>query len=156
MTTNGPAGGPLLTPPAAGEWVRAEFDTGPVTRCWHLATGDVQWRRHWHRPQVLTACGYRAWFNSSSDLRRTDDPDVPCHRCLVSSQRPARADGARPPGGSLPPAVIRVLLRYREAVAQATEQAYRDLERAGHHDPAGLLLGRQMLPRATHRRPGRR
>jgi hypothetical protein len=37
--------------------------------------------------------------------------------------------------------VIRVLLRHREEVAQATERAYRELRRLGVPDPAVLLLG---------------
>lgn len=38
------------------------------------------------------------------------------------------------------PRVIRVLLRYRERVAVATEQAYRELVALGVDDPAGALL----------------
>ncbi len=44
---------------------------------------------------------------------------------------------AEPPDGGLliDPAVARVLLTYHEAVASATEQAYRDLARLGAWSP---------------------
>jgi hypothetical protein len=40
------------------------------------------------------------------------------------------------------PRVIRVLLRYHEAVAQAAERAYLDLHRLGVPRPSEYLLGR--------------
>lgn len=43
------------------------------------------------------------------------------------------------------PRVIRVLLRYREAVAVATERAYRELLALGVSDPAAALHRPQTL-----------
>lgn len=45
-------------------------------------------------------------------------------------------------GGAMDPAIARVLLIYREAVAQATETACLDLRAVGVDDPEGLILGR--------------
>jgi hypothetical protein len=45
-------------------------------------------------------------------------------------------------------AQTRVLLAYREAVAQATERALADLREAGVRDPVGCLLGRPTPPPA--------
>ena len=44
------------------------------------------------------------------------------------------------------PRVIRVLLRYREVVAVATERAYAELERLGVGEPAVLLPRPLTLP----------
>lgn len=40
------------------------------------------------------------------------------------------------------PRVIRAVLRYREAVAQATKAAFVELRAAGVADPAAVFLGR--------------
>lgn len=48
--------------------------------------------------------------------------------------------GPKPDGGAIDPRIARILLAHREAVAQATEKAYRELRAAGVRD-AGPLLG---------------
>jgi hypothetical protein len=45
-------------------------------------------------------------------------------------------------GLRIDPAIARILLRHREAIAQATERAYRELADLGVTDPTPLLLGR--------------
>jgi len=59
----------------------------------------------------------------------------------------------------LDPRVIRVLLRYREDVASATERAYLDLLSLGCHQPVSLLrrslnLRRRPAGLRPHRRRG--
>jgi len=44
-----------------------------------------------------------------------------------------------PDGDAMDPAIARVLLIYREAVAQLTEQAYLDLVELGVNDPGELV-----------------
>lgn len=46
-------------------------------------------------------------------------------------------------GGAMDPKVARVLIRYREEVAQATERACRDLRAAGVQDVDGRILRRE-------------
>lgn len=79
-----PPFGPL-TPPVAGQWIRLEYRAGPATRCWHLFSGDLAWRPAWFGARLETVCGYRTPV-SADELRTTDDPDVPCRRCLRSVQ----------------------------------------------------------------------
>ena len=45
-------------------------------------------------------------------------------------------------GDAIPPPIARVLLRFHEAVASATEQAYVDLRDLGIPEPAVLIRGR--------------
>jgi hypothetical protein len=56
--------------------------------------------------------------------------------------------------------VARILLRYREAVAQAAEKACSDLRDLGVADPVGLLLGNRSwageVPGSRHAEATRR
>ena len=55
--------------------------------------------------------------------------------------------GAEPLDGGAPdPAIARILVEYREDVAQATQIALADLRRAGDPDPVATLLGHPLPP----------
>src|SRR6185369_100171 len=70
---------------------------------------------------------------------------------MLESHRPNAGRGANG-GPPVDPRIIRVLLRYRESVASATETAYRDLVSLGVSDP-GAALPRTLM---SQRRPGTR